>query len=133
LKTPQDLDVFSFDIETPNGKKTIALSNPSVPEVNAIRLELEKFVEAILFNTPPSYLKSMGSGLWISPIKSCKKSNIIRSIPDLVYVGSKKPHTIPILWYILSDYIAALLSSNIFHFSRASCSLNLFSSTTTCC
>lgn len=52
LKTPQDLDVFSFDIETPNGKKTIALSNPSVPEVNAIRLELENFCDAILENTP---------------------------------------------------------------------------------
>jgi predicted dehydrogenase len=52
LKTPQDLDVFSFDIETPDGKKTIALSNPAVPEVNAIRMELEKFTEAILTNTP---------------------------------------------------------------------------------
>jgi predicted dehydrogenase len=52
LKTPQDVDVFAFDIETPNGKKTIALSNPSVPEVNAIRLELEKFCEAVLTNTP---------------------------------------------------------------------------------
>jgi predicted dehydrogenase len=52
LKTSQDLDVFSFDIETPNGKKTIALSNPSVPEVNAIRLELQEFCEAILSNTP---------------------------------------------------------------------------------
>jgi predicted dehydrogenase len=52
LKTPQDVDVFAFDIETPNGKKTIALSNPSVPEVNAIRLELENFCEAILSNTP---------------------------------------------------------------------------------
>ena len=52
LKTPEDLDVFAFDIETPNGKKTIALSNPVVPEVNAIRLELEKFTEAILTNTP---------------------------------------------------------------------------------
>jgi polysaccharide biosynthesis protein PslA len=30
----------------------------------------------------------------------------------------KKSHTIPILWYILSDYTAALLSSIIFHFSR---------------
>ncbi|MBN8851428.1 MAG: hypothetical protein BGO55_09000 [Sphingobacteriales bacterium 50-39] len=30
----------------------------------------------------------------------------------------KKPHTIPILWYIVSDYVAALLSSIIFHFSR---------------
>jgi predicted dehydrogenase len=52
LKTPEDLDVFAFDIETPNGKKTIALSNPAVPEVNAIRMELEKFTEAILTNTP---------------------------------------------------------------------------------
>lgn len=52
LKTPQDMDVFAFDIETPNGKKTIALSNPAVPEVNAIRMELEKFCEAILSNKP---------------------------------------------------------------------------------
>ena len=52
LKTPQDVDVFAFDIETPNGKKTIALSNPSVPEVNAIKLELEKFCESVIGNTP---------------------------------------------------------------------------------
>ncbi len=53
LKTPQDIDVFAFDIETPGGgKKTIALSNPAVPEVNAIRMELEKFCEAVLNNTP---------------------------------------------------------------------------------
>jgi len=52
LKTPEDVDVFAFDIETPKGKKTLALSNPSVPEVNAIRMELEKFCDAILFNTP---------------------------------------------------------------------------------
>jgi predicted dehydrogenase len=52
LKTPQDLDVFAFDIETPGGKKTIALSNPSVPEVNAIRMELEKFCESVLQNKP---------------------------------------------------------------------------------
>jgi exopolysaccharide biosynthesis polyprenyl glycosylphosphotransferase len=30
----------------------------------------------------------------------------------------KRIHTIPVFWYILSDYLAALLSSNIFHFSR---------------
>src|ERR1700743_2672356 len=52
LKTSQDYDVFAFDIETPTGKKTIALSNPQIPEVNAIRMELEKFCEAILNNTP---------------------------------------------------------------------------------
>ena len=28
------------------------IANPAVPEVNAIRLELEKFAEAILTNTP---------------------------------------------------------------------------------
>jgi exopolysaccharide biosynthesis polyprenyl glycosylphosphotransferase len=32
--------------------------------------------------------------------------------------GTSKPHTIPVLWYIVSDYITALLSSIIFHFSR---------------
>ncbi len=31
---------------------------------------------------------------------------------------TKKIHTVPVFWYILSDYLAALLSSNIFHFSR---------------
>jgi predicted dehydrogenase len=51
-KMPQDIDVFAFDIETPNGKKTIALANPPVPEVNAIRMELESFCDAILSNTP---------------------------------------------------------------------------------
>src|SRR6201985_4031986 len=43
LKTPLDLNVFTFDIETPNGKKTTALANPPIPEVNAIKMELEKF------------------------------------------------------------------------------------------
>lgn len=32
--------------------------------------------------------------------------------------GKSGSHPIPIYWYIVSDYIAALLSSNIFHFSR---------------
>ena len=53
LKTPQDVDVFSFEVDTPDGgKKTISVTNPQVPEVNAIRLELEKFCEAIRDNTP---------------------------------------------------------------------------------
>lgn len=53
LKTDQDLDAFSFDIETPNGTKTIAISNPTVPTVNAIKMELEKFRDAIVFNHIP--------------------------------------------------------------------------------
>jgi predicted dehydrogenase len=52
LKGQQDLDAFTFDLETPHGKKTIAVSNPLVPEVNAIKLELEHFRDAIINNTP---------------------------------------------------------------------------------
>ncbi|HEY4334436.1 MAG TPA: sugar transferase [Puia sp.] len=32
--------------------------------------------------------------------------------------ASKRIHTISILWYIVGDYVAAMLSANIFHFSR---------------
>jgi len=52
LKGPSDTNVFAFDIDTPNGgKKTIAVANPEVPEVNAIKRELEEFRDAILNNT----------------------------------------------------------------------------------
>jgi predicted dehydrogenase len=53
LKTEEDKNVFAFDIETPAGTKTIAIANPPVPEVNAIRRELEEFVDAINGNTQP--------------------------------------------------------------------------------
>lgn len=53
LRQPQDKDVFSFDIETPNGVKTIAIANPVVPEVNAIKKELEEFVVAITDDRQP--------------------------------------------------------------------------------
>lgn len=53
LKTGEDANAFAFDIETMNGKKTIAVINPPIPEVNAIRMELEKFCEAIRQNTTP--------------------------------------------------------------------------------
>ena len=53
IKTGPDMDVFSFDVDTPDGsKKTISVSNPPVPETNAIRLELEEFCNAIINNTP---------------------------------------------------------------------------------
>jgi len=51
LKEARDSNVFTFDIETPSGKKTIAMDNPAVPEVNAIKKELEEFRDAILKNT----------------------------------------------------------------------------------
>lgn len=51
LKEAKDENVFSFDIETPRGTKTIAIANPQVPEVNAIKRELEEFVKAIKNNS----------------------------------------------------------------------------------
>ena len=53
LKTESDQNVFSFDIETPNGVKTIAIASPEVPQVNAIKKELEEFVAAIKNDTQP--------------------------------------------------------------------------------
>ncbi|MBT9483541.1 Gfo/Idh/MocA family oxidoreductase [Sediminibacterium sp.] len=52
LKQPEDENVFSFDIDTPNGKKTIAIATPSIEPLNAIKLELTSFVDAILNNKP---------------------------------------------------------------------------------
>lgn len=52
LKESSDTNVFAFDIDTPNGgKKTIAVANPEIPEVNAIKRELEEFRDAIINNT----------------------------------------------------------------------------------
>ena len=53
LKTEDDDNVFAFDIETPNGIKTIAIATPQVAEVNAIKKELEEFAAAIQNNTQP--------------------------------------------------------------------------------
>lgn len=52
MKNADDKDAFTFDIETNHGKKTIAISNPPVKEVNAIRMELEHFRDAILLDKP---------------------------------------------------------------------------------
>lgn len=51
LKEDQDTNVFAFDMATPTGTKTIAVANPPVPQVNAIRRELEEFKDAINNNT----------------------------------------------------------------------------------
>ncbi|WP_026752247.1 Gfo/Idh/MocA family protein [Sediminibacterium sp. C3] len=52
LKQPEDEKAFSFDIDTPNGKKTIAIATPSIEPLNAIKLELSAFVDAIVNNKP---------------------------------------------------------------------------------
>jgi predicted dehydrogenase len=49
-KSPEDKNVFSFDIDTNHGKKTIAITAPVVKENNAIKMELESFVTAINSN-----------------------------------------------------------------------------------
>jgi len=46
-KSPDDKNVFSFDIETNHGKKTIAIASPVVKENNAIKMELQSFVNSI--------------------------------------------------------------------------------------
>ena len=46
-----DNNDFSFDIETSNGTKKIGISNPIVEPVNAIKMELEAFKNAIINNT----------------------------------------------------------------------------------
>jgi predicted dehydrogenase len=51
LNTPGDKNVFTFDIETNSGKKTIAIASPGVTDVNAIKMELEEFRNAIINNT----------------------------------------------------------------------------------
>lgn len=52
LKQPSDEKVFSFDLETPNGKKTIAIANPEIAGNNAIKTELTAFVDSILQHKP---------------------------------------------------------------------------------
>ena len=51
-KTPEDKNVFSFDIETSEGKKTIAVAAPEIKPNNAILMELESFIKAIQNDTP---------------------------------------------------------------------------------
>ena len=50
LKQATDKDVFSFDLQTPNGIKTIAVANPEILQASAIKLELESFIDAIVNN-----------------------------------------------------------------------------------
>jgi predicted dehydrogenase len=53
LNSPSDKNVFTFDIETSNGKKTVAIANPPINDGNAIKLELTAFYQSILHNTTP--------------------------------------------------------------------------------
>jgi len=48
-----DEELFHFDIETPQGTKTIAIENPEVRDGNAIEAELRSFRDAILHDQRP--------------------------------------------------------------------------------
>jgi predicted dehydrogenase len=50
---PGDKNVFTFDIETAKGKKTVAISSPQVEDSNAMMDELVAFRDAIKNNTEP--------------------------------------------------------------------------------
>lgn len=51
-KTPSDKNVFTFDIDTNAGKKTIAIAAPAIKDNNAIKQELESFIDSIVNNKP---------------------------------------------------------------------------------
>ncbi len=51
LNEPGDKNVFTFDIDSVHGKKTVAIANPIVEDGNAIKMELEAFIAAINNNT----------------------------------------------------------------------------------
>ncbi len=51
LNAEGDKNVFTFDIDTNNGKKTIAIANPVIEDGNAIKMELEAFKNAINNNS----------------------------------------------------------------------------------
>ncbi|MBS1927135.1 MAG: Gfo/Idh/MocA family oxidoreductase [Chitinophagaceae bacterium] len=53
LHSPEDKDVFVFDIATNSGNKSIAIASPIVKDSNAIKMELEAFRDAIINNTNP--------------------------------------------------------------------------------
>jgi predicted dehydrogenase len=52
LKGEGDESLFHFDVETPQGVRTLAVDQPASPDVNAIRSELAAFRDAIVNDTP---------------------------------------------------------------------------------
>jgi len=52
LKGEADANSFCFDLDTPSGKKTIAVASPQIADGNAIKMELQSFVDSIVNNKP---------------------------------------------------------------------------------
>ncbi len=54
LKSGEDDDkLFTFDIETPQGTKTLAIENPEIRDINAIEAELRAFRDSIVEDKRP--------------------------------------------------------------------------------
>jgi predicted dehydrogenase len=53
LKETKDTDAFFFDLETPTGSKTLSVITPQVPDTNAIKMELESFVDSVINDKTP--------------------------------------------------------------------------------
>ena len=105
LKEPKDSNVFAFDIETPSGKKTIAVANPASPEVNAIKKELEEFMDAIVNNTKT--IVSEIDGLMAMDVAH----QILRKIGNNVITPlMNSGKQISIAWYVVMDYVTAALA-----------------------
>ena len=52
LSSPGDEQLFTFDIDTPQGLRTIAIDNPVIQDGNAIKAELTAFRDAIVSDGP---------------------------------------------------------------------------------
>ena len=50
MQNSENENDFSFEIETANGTKTLAISNPDIKDVNAIEAELTSFTHSVLNN-----------------------------------------------------------------------------------
>ena len=83
LKNDQETDdMFTFDIETPTGTKQIAVENPVISKVNAIKAELTAFKDAIRNNTPTIVSEQDGfMALQVAQqiLTKIKQNGIIRS------------------------------------------------------
>lgn len=60
LRAEGDEKLFTFDIETPQGTRTLAIDNPVIRESNAIRAELTAFRDSILLDKPTAVTEMDG-------------------------------------------------------------------------
>lgn len=79
IKTDTDIDVLSFDLDTLNGKKTIAIHQPKIKDTNAIYEELFSFIKAIKDNTPTIVSEFDGYAALEVALEIIEKINVDKS------------------------------------------------------